>query len=173
MLTRNCSDFSRDVLNLYFPRTFHRALFPDVGVTTPKLIAHQLARYARGHPEIHLTVIEIPQVPGYRRQNRHNKNIAESLSTTLYVAPLALISPYLLGGIVVDYVVRGLYHMDTKNSSVAGPDNLAALTMRPASNENAGSDGAQVPGAAPGASLEKQTIVGADSGLKESPAARE
>jgi hypothetical protein len=111
LLFNNCSDFARFTLNLYFPRTFRRSVFPDAGVTTPKQIAYKLERYARKHPETQLTIFEIPQIPGYRRQSRSNKSIAESLATTSYAIPIALLNPYLAGGLFVDYLVRGRHHL--------------------------------------------------------------
>jgi len=172
MLTRNCADFSRDLLNHYFPGVFRRSFFPDAGITTPKLIASKLVHYARKHPEIQLTVVEIPQIPGYRRLSHSNKDVAESFSTTLYMVPVVLINPYLFGGIFVDYIMRGRYSLMPKNPAVAGPENLQALTEQPAPMENAGGDGAQVPGAASGSSASMQTYVGAESGLKGSQAAQ-
>ena len=82
LLFNNCSDFSRWVLNQYFPREFRRGVFPDAGMTTPKQIAHKLEMYAKKHPEIRLQIFEIPQVPGNRRQSHSNKSISESLITT-------------------------------------------------------------------------------------------
>ena len=101
LLFNNCSDFSREVLNQYFPRTFRRSIFPDAGMTTPKQIAYKLERYAHKHPEIHLEIFEIPQIPGYRRMSRTNKSISESLITTAYAVPIAIVNPYLAGGLFV------------------------------------------------------------------------
>jgi len=42
LLTNNCSDFARFVLNFYFPGTFKRSIFPDAGMTTPKQIVYKL-----------------------------------------------------------------------------------------------------------------------------------
>ena len=52
----NCADFSRAVLNQYFPRKFGRSFFPDAGMTTPKQITHKLTRFAAKHPEMHLEI---------------------------------------------------------------------------------------------------------------------
>jgi len=93
LLYNNCADFARTVLNTYFPGVFRRSLLPDAAMTTPKQIAYKLVRYAKRHPETHLAVFEIPQVPGNRRHSRPNKNIAESLSTTGYAIPIALTNP--------------------------------------------------------------------------------
>ena len=102
LLFNNCADFARRILNSYFPRSFRRNLFPDAGMTTPKQITYKLARYGRKHPDSQLTLFEIPQVPGYRRQSHANKSIAESLTTTGYAVPMLLINPYVAGGIFVD-----------------------------------------------------------------------
>src|ERR1039458_7197929 len=49
LLYDNCADFARKLLNSYFPGAFRRSVFPDVGMTTPKQIAYNLARYAHKH----------------------------------------------------------------------------------------------------------------------------
>jgi hypothetical protein len=173
MLFRNCADFARTVLNDYFPHTFHRSVFPDAGVTTPKQIAYKLAHYARKHPEMQLTVLVIPQIPGYRWHSHSTKDIAEAFSTTAYAIPLTLVNPYLAGGIFVDYVVRGRYHLIPKNPEVVGPDNLTALTAPPGRGENAAGAVAQAHGAVPADAPPAETNMGADTGLKEGKAAHE
>lgn len=136
LLFNNCADFARVVLNEYFPRTFRRSVFPDAGMTTPKQITYKLVRYARKHPETDLSVFEISQVPGYRRSSRSNKSISESLITTAYAVPLAIVNPYLAGGLFVDYMVRGRYHLIPKHPEVVDPDDIATLTGEPIPSEN-------------------------------------
>lgn len=137
LLFNNCADFARVVLNQYFPGKFDRAVFPDAGMTTPKQITYKLVRYGRKHSETHVEVFEIPQVPGYRRLSRSNKSISESLVTTVYAVPLAIVNPYLAGGLFVDYLIRGRYHLIPKNPAKLGPENLAALTGSDTREENA------------------------------------
>jgi hypothetical protein len=129
LLFNNCSDFSRTILNEYFPRTFRRSFFPDAGMTTPKQITYKLERYARKHPEMQLRIFEIPQIPGYRRSSRSNKSISESLITTGYAVPIAVLNPYLAGGLFVDYVIRGRYHLIPKEPEKLTPETLTALTI--------------------------------------------
>jgi hypothetical protein len=164
LLFSNCADFARVLLNHYYPGKFRRSLFPDAGMTTPKQITWKLVRYARKHPEAQLTVFEIPQVPGYRRHSGNAKGIDESFVTTVYAVPIAIMNPYLAGGLFVDYLVRGRYHLVPKHPEVLGPNNLSALTAQPVGQENSlnaealtggalsmGSRAvAAVPGAAPG-----------------------
>lgn len=174
LLFNNCADFSRVVLNQYFPRTFRRSIFPDAGMTTPKQITYKLERYARKHPEIHLEIFEIPQIPGYRRMSRRNKSISESLITTAYAVPIALLNPYLAGGLFVDYVVRGRHHLIPKDLAKLSPDDLEALTSSGSSTENPLSASVQVHSAAAASGrAEMPSAATANSGLKEIVATHE
>ena len=166
LLFSNCADFSRVLLNHYFPHVFARSIFPDAGMTTPKQTTYRLVRYARKHPETQLTVFEIPQIPGYRRGSRSVKGIDESLATTVYAIPIAVLNPYLAGGLFVDYLVRGRYHLIPKHPQILGPGNLSLLTAPTASAQNSASAGAATenplsagsgPSADPGGSAETQT----------------
>jgi hypothetical protein len=130
LIFNNCSDFARKVLNTYFPGAFPRSFFPDAGMTTPKQIALHLVRFARKNPGTGLTVFEIPQVPGYRRHSRANKNVAESLATTAYALPIALTNPYIAFGLAVDYAARGRGHFIPKKPRQLSPLTLAALGSR-------------------------------------------
>ncbi len=148
LLFSNCADFARVILNEYFPRTFDRSIFPDAGMTTPKQISYKLVRYARQHPDTQLSVFEIDQIPGYRRLSRNNKSISESLITTAYAVPIALLNPYLAGGLFVDYMVRGRYHLLPKQPEVLNPEIPTSLTTHGGPAQNPNSANAQVPSAA-------------------------
>ena len=169
----NCSDFARHNLNLYFPRTFQRSIFPDAGMTTPKQVAYKLVRYARKHPETQLTVFQIPQIPGLRRPSRSNKSLAEVLTTTVYAIPIVLVNPYLAGGLFVDYIVRGRFHLIPKHPQILGPHNLYALTAHARSAQNPESAGVKAPSAAANGPAETPAARTANSGLKEIKATHE
>jgi hypothetical protein len=167
LLYNNCSDFARRSLNFYFPGTFKRSVFPDAGMTTPKQITYKLARYAHRHPETQMMVFEVPQIPGYRRLSRSNKSIAESLATTAYAVPIAVLNPYVAGGLFVDYIVRGRYHLIPKHPQKLAPDNLTALTAPARGAENPESAGEQAPGVAANDSAEAGDTGTDNSGLTE------
>jgi hypothetical protein len=173
LLFNNCSDFARVVLNEYFPGTFKRSIFPDAGMTTPKQITYKLVRYEKKHPESAVTVFEIPQIPGYRHLSRTNKNISESLITTGYAVPIALMNPYLAGGLFVDYLVRGRYHLIPKHPEVLGPENLAALTYADRPEQNPESANVQAARATVNGYAEMPPATSAHSGLRELTSAHE
>jgi hypothetical protein len=143
----NCADFARDILNVYFPHTFHRYVFPDVFMTTPKQLTYTLIHYARKHPELQLSVFAIPQIPGSRRNSHSNKTVAGSLMTTAYVVPIAVFNPYLAAGLFVDYLVRGRYPSGLGKPPALSPDRLWALSLCGPGVENAGAAKDLDPGA--------------------------
>ena len=163
----NCADFSRVVLNHYFPRKFRRSIFPDAGMTTPKQITYKLTRYAARHPETHLEIYEIPQIPGYRHASRTNKGISESLITTGYAVPIAILNPYLAGGLFVDYVLHGRYKLIPKSAQTLTPGDLDTLTVSAEVAQNPLNESEQPPTVA---ASEKASAPdnSANSDLKES-----
>jgi hypothetical protein len=173
LLYNNCADFAREILNLYFPGTFRRNVFPDAGMTTPKQIAYKLVRFASKHSETQLAVLEIPQIPGYRRRSHSNKSVAESLTTTGYAVPILLTNPYLAGGLFVDYLVRGRFHAIPKHPQILTPDTLSLLTDLSPAAQNPFSAGVKAPSAAQSGFAETQAAAGANFGLREIKATHE
>ena len=108
ILFRNCADFSRGVLDTYFPHAIHRSFIADLGMTTPKQVAKSFVAYGKRHPELEMSAFVIPQVPGSVPRSRPAKGVAESLvKSKKYLLPLAVLNPELTGGVVVAYLVRG------------------------------------------------------------------
>jgi len=167
LLYNNCADFTREVMNAYFPRKFHRSLFPDAGVTTPKQVTYKLVRYGKKHPEIHLKVFEIPQIPGYEHWRRSNNDVAEAFFTTGYAIPIALFNPYLAGGLFVDYMVRGRYPLVPKHPQRLTPENLFALTAPGREPQNALSAGTEAASAAASSFVDTEAVAPANSGFRE------
>jgi hypothetical protein len=128
ILFNNCADFDRFILNNYFPHKFGRAVFPDAGITTPKRIAYTLVKYAKHHPETQFAILEIPQVPGYRHESRAIHGVTESLIMNGYVIPIVILNPYVAGGLLADYLVRGRYNIIPKNPPMFDPTHLETLT---------------------------------------------
>lgn len=108
LLFHNCADFSRVVLDIYFPHAIHRNFIADIGMTTPKQVAKSLVAYGRKHPELEMSAFVIPQVPGTVPRSHPVDGVAESLiKSKKYLLPLAVLSPELTTGVVVAYLAEG------------------------------------------------------------------
>jgi hypothetical protein len=102
LVTHNCADFARNLINFYYPKTLHRNVIGDLGVTTPKQIAKLYVRFGERHPELHLSSFVIPQVPGSIRRSAAVHGVAESIfRKKKYTLPLLLVHPILTSCLVV------------------------------------------------------------------------
>lgn len=127
LLFQNCADFTARLLNFYFPGNFRRHLVPDAGITTPRQIAYELVQYARRHPELRLTVAEIPLVPGFRRMNRKNESVSASLFLTGVILPVAVLNPLVAAAIAVDSLIWGRYPLPLSRARVLSPGGVEQL----------------------------------------------
>lgn len=111
----NCADFAAEILSTVLPGVFHRAKLADFDLTSPKSTARQLDAYGRSHPEIHLRVFEIPQIPGTLRRSRPLREGAETfVKTKRYLATLLVIQPE---AVLADWIVY-----ETKGKWTPGRD---------------------------------------------------
>jgi hypothetical protein len=110
LFTNNCADFSRNVINSYYPRVVRRSITADVGITTPKHIAKTLVAYAHRVEELDLTEFVIPQIPGNIARSHPIRGVVESLlMTKKYAIPIAIFQPYVMAGIAITYLTRGRF----------------------------------------------------------------
>jgi hypothetical protein len=110
LLFHNCADFSRTLLNVYYPHGVHRNYFVDLGITTPKQVARSLTKYADHHPELTFSTFTIPQVPGSIKRSHPIDGVVESVvKSKKYVLPLAVLSPEVAAGLVVAYLTDGRF----------------------------------------------------------------
>lgn len=115
LLSRNCADFAKDIINFYYPKMLHRSVVADVGITTPKQISKMLvakmARLNAGHTEAALTRLVIAQVPGSMPRSANPKGVVESfLKSKKYIVPSAIASPIFAGCVFAVYVGTGAGH---------------------------------------------------------------
>jgi hypothetical protein len=110
LLFHNCADFSRTLLNVYYPHGVHRNFFVDLGITTPKQVARSLTKYADRHPELTFATFMIPQVPGSIKRSHPIDGVMESVvKSKKYVLPLAVLTPEVTAGLVVAYLTDGRF----------------------------------------------------------------
>jgi hypothetical protein len=110
LLFHNCADFSRTLLNVYYPHGVHRNYFVDLGITTPKQVARSLTKYAKDHPDLEFSTFMIPQVPGSIHRSHPIDGVLEAVvKSKKYVVPLAVLNPELTAGLVVAYLTDGRF----------------------------------------------------------------
>ncbi len=128
----NCADFSRVVLNLYFPGAIHRNFIADLGMMTPKQAAKSLMNYARKHPELHMDTFIIEQVPGSVPRSHPVHGVEESLvKSKKYLVPLILLTPEIAGAAVAGYLLDGRFRLP-KHARVFEIDDPAHTPSLPA-----------------------------------------
>ncbi len=105
LLFHNCADFSRNVINFYYPHAAHRSFFVDDGITTPKQVAKSLITYSRRHSDLQFSSFVIPQTPGTVPRSRPIRGVLESfLKSKKYALPVAALHPWVVGTLAVAYL---------------------------------------------------------------------
>ena len=139
----NCADFSRVVLDIYFPHAVHRNFIADFGLQTPKQIAKSLVKYGRRNPEIHMSAFTILQVPGELRRSHPVDGVAESLvKSKKYIIPLVILQPEFAGALAVSYLAMGRFTLP-KDAPIFEVGDLAQRQdkMQTASGQRAAEQG--------------------------------
>jgi hypothetical protein len=130
LFTNNCADFSRRLLNFYYPNAVHRSITADIAITTPKQIAKSLVTFAHRNDGLELSEIVIPQVPGTIPRSHPPRGVVESLlKTKKYAVPIAVLNPYVLIGIAVTYLTNGRFEFAKNVPVVPVTDQEQALFM--------------------------------------------
>ena len=117
------------MVNLYFPGTVKRGdHIADFGLMTPKQVARCLYTFGKSHPELHLKVIEIPQVPGSLRRSRPVRGAAESgLKIKRYLFTLIAIQPEIPVVLTALYLDHGRWQMN-QHAEIVGPTHFLSTS---------------------------------------------
>jgi len=108
----NCADFSRRILNLYYPGAVRRNYLGDAGMTTPQQIAKSLVLYGKQHPGVLLSTFFLPQVAGSRGPSHRIKSVSEGfVSSKKYILPLAAFHPWLATSLFAVYMAKGRFNV--------------------------------------------------------------
>jgi hypothetical protein len=111
LLSRNCADYAKDIINFYYRKALHRSVFADVGITTPKHMAKMLTKFSSRHPELRFTRIVIAQVPGSMPRSTTAHGVVESFfKSKKYIVPSAVVSPIFAGCVAGVYFSSGAGH---------------------------------------------------------------
>ena len=110
-VTRNCADFTRRVINTYFPKATHPDYLNDFGMTSPKAIARSFTHYALRHPEYNLRVYHFAQVPGTIERSREVRAGTEQLyRSKKFLIPMILFADHALPVVAGSYLLTGRFN---------------------------------------------------------------
>ncbi len=108
---RNCADFSRRVINFYFPHAAKPDYLNDFGMTTPKAIARSFSHYGARHPEAHLRVLHFAQLPGtFKRSTECRGGTEQLVRSKKLLVPMLVFADHELPIVAVTYALTGRFN---------------------------------------------------------------
>ena len=110
-VTRNCADFTRRVINTYFPHATNPDYINDFGMTSPKAIARSFTRYALRHPEGNFRVLHFAQLPGTLKRSHECRDGTEQLyHAKKFLVPMIIFADDGLPVVAASYVLTGRFN---------------------------------------------------------------
>jgi hypothetical protein len=120
LFTNNCADFTRHLLNFYYPHSVTRSIIADIAITTPKQVAKSLMVYSHHHDELELKETIIPQIPGSIPRSHAPRGVIESLlKTKKYLLPIVIFHPYFMAALAVIYLTNGRFDLANNATEVS------------------------------------------------------
>lgn len=119
LVSRNCADFAKKIINFYYPRSLHRSIVADAGITTPKQLAKLMIKYGAHHPDLEFSRIVISQVPGSMPRSSTVHGVVDAFFTSKkYIVPSAVVSPIFAGCVAAVYVGTGAERFDPARNAL-------------------------------------------------------
>jgi hypothetical protein len=110
-VANNCADFTKRIIDTYFPHAAHRDPINDFGMTSPKAVARSFAYWARRHPEMHYRVVHFAQLPGTIKRSSECRSGTEQLyHSKKLLAPMAFFLPHELAIVTGSYLLTGRFN---------------------------------------------------------------
>lgn len=125
IMFKNCADFTRKVMNFYFPGSASRDFINDFGMTTPKALARSFNGYAAARPNLMFHITKYPQLDGTILRSFGNRNFTETAFTSrkYYITQL-LTMPTLLPMFAGTYYLTA--HFNINSAYKVNPSSEAA-----------------------------------------------
>jgi len=165
-MTRNCADFTRRVLDTYYPGAVKPDYLNDFFMTSPKAVARSLTHYAEKHPESDFRVLHFSQVPGTIKRSSECRSGTEQLyHSKKLVIPLAAFAWQGVPAVTASYLITG--HFNPEHQFEAHASAQAAGSATNESPEIGGGFTVSVQELAAEGSLERETIVGTKDEWKQ------
>jgi hypothetical protein len=108
---RNCADFSRRVINFYFPHAAKPDYLNDFGMTSPKAIARSFSHYGAEHSEVHFRVVHFAQLPGtFKRSTECRGGTEQLVRSKKLLVPMLVFADHELPIVAVTYALTGRFN---------------------------------------------------------------
>jgi hypothetical protein len=109
-VTRNCADFTRSIINSYFPHATNPDYINDFGITSPKAIARSFTHFALRQPEAHFRVAHFTQLPGTAKRSSECRAGTEQLyRSKKLLVPMLVFADYELAAAAASYMLTGRF----------------------------------------------------------------
>jgi hypothetical protein len=109
--THNCADFTKNIVDTYFPHSAHRDPINDFGITSPKAVARTFTHYAQSHPESEFRVLHISQLPGTIKRSTEARSATEQLyHAKKLLVPMLIFAPQILPAVAATYELTGRFN---------------------------------------------------------------
>jgi hypothetical protein len=110
-MTRNCADFTKNVIDTYFPHSAHRDVINDFGMTSPKAVARTFSHYAQNHPESNFRVLHFSQLPGTIKRSTEPRSGTEQLfRSKKLLIPMVIFADHELPVVAAAYLITGRFN---------------------------------------------------------------
>jgi hypothetical protein len=125
--TNNCADFTKRVMDFYYPHAVHRDALNDFFMTSPKAAAHSMVRFAEENPELDLRVLHFAQIPGTIKRSSECRSGTEQLyHSKKLVIPLAWLAWQAVPAVTASYLITGRFNPEHQfeahpTADLAGP----------------------------------------------------
>ena len=151
-MTRNCADFTKNVIDTYFPHSAHRDVINDFGMTSPKAVARTFSHYAQNHPASNFRVLHFSQLPGTIKRSTEPRSGTEQLyRSKKLLIPMVVFADHELPVVAAAYLLTGRFNPEREFEQHATVEPVQLNSSAPPSpslTTNSGriaSDGALAP----------------------------
>src|SRR5215472_5003944 len=135
-ITRNCADFTKRVINTYFPHAAATDYINDFGMTSPKAIARSLVRYAVRNPNANLRVLHFAQVPGtIKRSNEVRSGTEQLYRSEKLLIPMLIFADYGVPVVAASYLLTGRFNPEREFEKHPGQAERSGYAIRPMQQE--------------------------------------
>jgi hypothetical protein len=165
-MTRNCADFTRRVMDVYYPGAVKPDYLNDFFMTSPKAVARSLTHYAEKHPESNFRVLHFAQVPGTIKRSSECRSGTEQLyHSKKLVIPLAAFAWQGIPAVAASYAITDYFNPE--HQFEAHPSTEAAGSASNASLDIGSGYTDSVQELAAEDTLQRETIVGTKDEWKQ------